>query len=471
MTTPQAIEARAVADREKRAVAIASIVAAVALTTTKLTVGICTNSLGILAEAAHSGLDLVAAGVTLWAVRMSSLPADKNHTYGHGKFENLSALIEMLLLLATCVWILYEAAQRLLSPKPVDANLWAFAVVLFSMVVDFFRARALGRAARKYDSQALKADALHFSTDIASSAVVFIGLVAVASAGYFHLPGLAKADAIAALGVAIIVIWISLQLGKASVDELLDKIPEELREDVAAAAARVPGVKEVKQVRVRRSGPEVFADITLTVDHAAAFEGAHDIADQTEAAIRTLFPAADVLVHVEPATGRDEDATTAIRLLATRHGLAAHNIHVCYQDGHRWVELHLEVDAGLRLEDAHHKAAEFEHALRGAYPDLTRIVTHLEPAGDPSAVRHSEATDTRRVAQALREFTITNGLTMEPHDLVVQMEHGELAVSFHCVLQPDTTVRDAHGLTQRLETFLRTRVPDIGRVLIQVEPK
>ena len=468
----QAADPHTTADREKRRVALASLGAALLLVLMKLVVGLKTNSLGILSEAAHSGLDLVAAGVTLWAVRISGRPADREHTYGHGKFENLSALFETLLLLATCVWIIHEAVSRLFFREEVvvDASVWAFLVLIVSIVVDFSRARALNKVARKYESQALEADALHFSTDIWSSSVVLVGLLGVLMAGRLDWPWLAKADTVAALGVAAIVVWVSLKLGKKSLDDLLDKIPTELREKVTSIAAGVAGVEEVKQVRLRRSGPEVFADVTLAVGHAAAFERAHDVADLAEAAIRSLLPKADVVVHVEPVASSEENVITTVRLLAARLGLGAHGIRI-YEDGQqRWLELHLEVDESLSLEEAHQQATAFELALREAIEGLSRIVTHIEPAGDAAATRQTRPAAEEQVHEALHEFLQTNRLSVNPHAVKVQLAGGELAVSFHCVLDADTAITDAHGFTERLEKHLRARVPNLGRVVIHVEP-
>jgi len=291
------------AEREKLEVALVSLLAAVGLTALKLGVGLWTNSLGLLAEALHSGLDLMAAALTLWAVRMSARPADVNHTYGHGKFENLSALAETLLLLVTCLWIGKEAMERLFfkAEFQVDANIWAFLVVIVSVGVDYRRSRALRRAAKKYQSQALEADALHFSTDIWSSAVVLLGLLGVEAATWFGVPWLKKADALAALAVALIVVWVSLRLGRKSIDDLLDAVPKDLQEKVRSLVAQVPGVEDVKQVRVRKSGAEIFADITLSVWHTVEFSKTHEIADQAEASLRRVLPGVDVIVHVEPA--------------------------------------------------------------------------------------------------------------------------------------------------------------------------
>ncbi len=459
------------ADREKRSVAFWSLAAAVLLTGTKLGVGLWTNSLGILSEAAHSGLDLVAAGMTLWAVRISGRPADREHPYGHGKIENLSALFQTVLLLVTCIWIISEAVNRLfVAEKAVDPNVWAFLVVILSIGVDYSRSRALQRAAEKYRSQALEADALHFSTDIWSSAVVLLGLCGVVAGERLGMPWLVRADTVAALVVALIVIWVSLRLGKRSIDDLLDSVPPGLEEKVAAAAQQVPGVERILRLRLRRSGPEIFADLTLAVGRAAAFERAHDIADEVEAAVDAVLPGADVVVHVEPIAPAEEDTTTMIRLLAARHGLGAHGIRIYEEDRQRWLELHLEVSDSLRLDEAHAQADEFERALRQALPGVTRIVTHIEPAGDAAATVRGEPAGQLAVQKAIGEFLETCSSQIQPHDVRVQWAGGELAVSFHCTLDPATAITEAHDLTVRLEEHLRRRVPSLGRVVIHVEP-
>ena len=215
-------------DREKMVVALSSVVAAIGLTSMKLVVGLLTGSLGILAEAAHSGLDMVAALMTLFAVRFASRPADASHHYGHGKVENVSAFLEAGLLILTAIWIIYEAIRRLLfHDSHVEITIWAFVVMFVSIAVDATRSRVLLQAARRTGSQALEADALHFSTDIWSSSVVIAGLLVVWLTERFSLPGwLGQADAIAALGVSGIVIWVSARLAKETIDALLDRAPE-----------------------------------------------------------------------------------------------------------------------------------------------------------------------------------------------------------------------------------------------------
>src|SRR5512136_776705 len=263
--------------REKTMAAMSSVLAAVGLTGLKILVAVLTGSLGIMAEAAHSGLDLVAALMTFFAVRVSDRPADKEHTYGHGKVENLSALFETLLLLATSGWIIYEAIQRLffVSVK-VEASIWSFIVMGTSIVIDYTRSRILYRAARKYKSQALEADALHFRTDIWSSSVVILGLIGLTIARY--VPGLDwmhKADSIAALVVAVIVIYISGELGLRTISGLLDTAPKGLAKKIEKVAASVPGVVDAHAVRIRLSGPHAFIDMHVSMDGNVSLRQAH----------------------------------------------------------------------------------------------------------------------------------------------------------------------------------------------------
>ncbi len=290
------------AKKDKRSAALSSVFAAVLLTTFKLVVGLLTNSLGILAEAAHSGLDLVAAATTYFAVRYSDKPADKEHPFGHGKIENLSALFETLLLLVTSAWIIYAAIQRLffISVK-VEASIWSFIVMGTSIVIDYTRSRILYKAARKYNSQALEADALHFSTDIWSSSVVILGLIGLTVGRY--VPGLDwmhKADSVAALVVALIVIYVSGELGWRTISGLLDTAPKGLTEKIEEAASAVPGIVDAHAVRIRPSGAHTFIDMHITMDGDCTLNEAHAATEIIERAIHKIIQPADITVHVEP---------------------------------------------------------------------------------------------------------------------------------------------------------------------------
>ncbi len=289
-------------EREKRVAALTSVAAAVVLTAFKIVVGLSTGSLGILAEAAHSALDLVAAVITYFAIRISVRPADRDHLYGHGKVENLSALFETVLLLVTCVWIINEAIQRLFfRTVAIEATVWSFIVMIISIVIDYSRSRVLFRAAKKHNSQALEADALHFSTDIWSSSVVILGLVCVKIAELNpNIFFLEKADALAALIVAIIVIYVSVRLGIRTVQALIDAAPRGLYNEIKKTCEDLPGVFDCHNIRFRYSGPQVFIDVHILTDGNQSLASAHDLTEEIEKAIEELIPNADVTVHPEP---------------------------------------------------------------------------------------------------------------------------------------------------------------------------
>ncbi len=290
-------------EQRKQAVALTSLAAAVGLTGFKILVGLLTGSLGILAEAAHSGLDLVAAAATYFAVCTASRPADLNHRYGHGKIENLSALFETVLLLVTCAWIVYAAVHRLVKGGvEVEVTVWSFVVMVTSIIIDWSRSSALYRTAKESNSQALEADALHFRTDIWSSSVVIIGLICLKVAEW--IPGvewLRHADALAALAVAVIATVVTVRLGGRTVGALMDAAPSTVESRIVRAASSVEGVIDCHSVRFRYSGPTLFVDAHVLMDSWLPLDKAHEIANQVEQAIQTELPGADVTVHPEPA--------------------------------------------------------------------------------------------------------------------------------------------------------------------------
>ncbi len=287
---------------DKRSAALSSVVAAVGLTSFKIVVGVLTNSLGILAEAAHSGLDLVAALMTFFAVSMSDKPADQQHQFGHGKIENLSALFETVLLLATSGWIINEAVNRLFfHPAKVQASVWSFVVMGTSIAIDYTRSRILYRAAKKYNSQALEADALHFSTDIWSSSVVILGLIGVTVARFVpSLTWMGEADAIAAMAVALIVIFISGELGWRTIQALLDAAPKGIADKIVGTVRAMPGITDCHAVRVRPSGAHWFVDLHVTMNGSMSLRAAHATTEKIEKQVHAILPGSDVTVHVEP---------------------------------------------------------------------------------------------------------------------------------------------------------------------------
>ncbi len=462
------------ATHEKRVVALTSVLAAVFLTTFKLIIGLLTNSLGILAEAAHSGLDLVAALVTYLAVRVADRPPDSDHHFGHGKVENLSALFETLLLVATCAWIIYEAVERLtVKEVAVEASGWAFVIMGVSIIVDINRSRMLYRAARKHRSQALEADALHFSTDIWSSAVVIGGLALVVLADWLpqYRAWLLRADAVAALVVAGIVIWVSLRLGKRTVDALLDRAPVGLADEVRAAICKVEHVRECGALRLRTAGPTTFVGVTVRVDPYVSASLAHEIATRVEEAVIAVHPSSDVTVHVEPAVAAEYDLPGQVRGLAAQAGLSVHDMHVHHLTDGYHLDLDLEVPTGLTLDQAHEVATRFEDTLRHHLPDLAEVSTHIEvavaPGDDPGqdvTARYSDLVERARAIIEAQPGVISG------HDIHVRQVRDELYISLHCLCPGNMSMAEAHHCSARLEDRLRAELPQVTHFLVHVEP-
>ena len=467
------------AEHEKKTVAASSVLAAVLLTTMKLVVGLLTHSLGLLAEAAHSGLDLIAAVVTFLAVRVSGRPPDSEHHYGHGKVENLSALIETLLLLATCAWIIYEAMNRLFFTNvEVNVTYWSFLVMGISIIVDFTRSRALMRTAKKHGSQALEADALHFSTDIWSSCVVIAGLAGILIGDRLHGSAptaahwLYRADAIAALGVSVIVIYVSYRLGRRTIAVLMDRAPEGMSTSVRQAMAKLPGVSDVKQVRVRQSGPSTFVDLVLSVKADTSVERAHGIAAEAENLVHQLVPKSDVMVHVEPCDSDGTGPVETIRGIAAAHGVEVHDIVLRDVNGRQTLEMHAEVPGDLSVDQAHELVSTVEQSLVRGIAEVQDVVVHIEPSSSESVCRPAAESPAMAIQGAIDLLRKEYPSLRDCHSVsITSDDRNGLGLSFHCTVSPDLSIAEAHDLTTSIEAFLHGQFPDLVQIIIHVEPQ
>ncbi len=471
MNNPPADTLPPYGETEKKRVAFTSVVAAVFLTAIKIVVGVMTGSLGILAEALHSGLDLAAAVITWVAVHLSDKPADADHPYGHGKIESFSALFETILLFVTCGWVVWEAVQRLFfKDVHVVPSVWAFVVMGVSILVDFGRSRALLRVARKYKSQALEADALHFSTDIWSSVVVILGLIGVKAGEWFGYQDLfIRADAVAALGVAVIVFWVSWQLVKSTLDVLLDRAPKGFAGQVVELARTIPGVVDCRRVRVRHVGPTQFVDLILDVPRTMPLEKAHTITHQLEDLVREKHPQVDIVAHFEPVTVPGENWSDRVQAIAGLLGHYVHDVRVHDVKGKRALFYHLEVDPLMTLSDAHAVADDLEGKIRLQMPEIQEVNTHIENRVDMVAEGQPADEWRPKVEARLKEVLLElPGLSC--HEVQVYRQEKRLIVALHCEVNGDQTVAEAHRLSSRVEESLRRRVPEISRVQIHVEP-
>lgn len=479
------------AQREKKMVALSSVGAAIGLTSLKIIVASLTGSLGILAEAAHSGLDLVAALMTYFAVRVADRPADATHHYGHGKVENLSAFLEACLLIITALWIMYEALRRIVYQEGhVDASIWAFLVMFIAIAVDYTRSRALQRVAHKFGSQALQADAIHFKTDIWSSLVVIAGLLIVRLTQSFPLPSwLGQADAVAALGVSGIVIWVSLRLIKETIDALLDRAPEEFAAQIRHSIHDVEGVTEVRRVRMRRAGNKLFADVVIAAPRTYSFEQTHKLSERVEEAamdgVHTLSPQAevDIVVHVEPTAAPSETVMDQIHYLAELQGVHAHDIHVREVSGKLEADFDLEVQTDMDLEEAHKVATHLEQAVLQCNDQLRRVTTHLEAPTATVVSRKDITQQYPEMAEQIIRIADEIAGVGSAHDVHLyrsyttlnengsdREQNEELDLVLHTIFDPHIPLSQAHVQVEEIQRALRSTYPGLGSVVIHTEP-
>jgi len=458
--------------REKNRAALISMLAALGMTALKLGAGLYSNSLGVLAEAAHSALDLLATGVTLWAIRLSSRPADQGHAYGHGKAENLAALAETLILLFICGWILQEGANRLFSPHvTLRLEPWVILSLLLCILVDLNRARLLRRLAKKYRSQALEADALHFSTDILSSTVVLLGLGAVWTAGFLDpgsLPGriLLRADALAAIAVAVITAHLSLRLGKKAINLLLDAGSADHLKLVEKAVASVPEVLRLNNLRLRESGPSVFIDMQLTLPASASLEDAHNVTRLVERAVLEALPGADLTIHYEP---EESDLLTKLRNSALEHDLEVHAITLYTSQDKGLVTLHAAVPEETRLAEASRLADRFEESLRSLGHEF---LIHLEPKKEQTpegALLTLSKGMEQRLLETLERIRASESQVSRFHRLRLLKISGQLNLSLHCCMPGELKVKECHQTVSRIEGLVQKEMPEFQSVTIHAD--
>jgi cation diffusion facilitator family transporter len=449
----------------QRRTALVSVLVAVALIGLKLGTGLATHSLGLLSEAAHSGTDLVAALLTFFAVGVAARPADVGHQYGHGKAEHLSALGEGAILVLASLAIVWRAIMRLTSSSHphVDAAWYALVVIVIVIALDVARTVASRRAAKRYHSAALSSNALHFATDLGGSVAVLIGLLLVRE-------GYPKADSIAALFVACIVLVAAVRLMRGNVDVLMDLVPTDAETAARQAIAGLEPAVELRRLRMRQAGGRVFADVVIGVPFDAAIGQGHAAADAVERALESSLPEADVVVHVEP---METDAAVRERALAAALGVPrvreVHNVSVLAVGSGNELSLHLKLPGDLSLEEAHEVAEQVEHAILEAVPEISAVQTHLEPLAEETPGRRppasAVATDRETVVRIVREAT-----GAEPEDLRFVNTDDGLVVYLTVRLGGDSALADAHARASQIEETIRRERPEIADVIVHTEP-
>jgi len=475
-TTPVELHARTAA---KRSAALTSVLAAAGITLLKLLTGLLSGSLGMLSEAAHSGIDLIAAFLTLTSVRVSDRPPDEEHAFGHGKVENLSAAVETILMVASCAWIATEAVLRILHPSrhSLRWSIWPFIVLLLSIAVDTARSLALHRVATTHRSEALEADAVHFGTDIWASAAVILGLLATYAGQQWHIPILKYADPLAALVVAAIILRVTWRLARRTLDSLLDATPPEVRHqlhgDLQRELQAVPDVVSVQRLRVRRSGSNYFVDLVLALPRALTFQRSEQVTAAAVDVVQKRLPGADVVVKTVPTATQNESYFDRIRAVAARSNLNVHDVTLQQYDGALHLEQHIEVPETMPLRQAHEIATQLEADIRREVPKIATMLTHIE--GEPATIAHSAQIETAsNLERQLRDTAKHFPQIVDIHEITVTRGHSgaanALQVNCHCTLPDDLPIDKVHEIITAFESEFRLTHPRVSRMLIHPEP-
>jgi cation diffusion facilitator family transporter len=445
----------------QRRTALVSVVAAAGLLGLKLGVGLAIHSLGLVSEALHSGTDLVAALLTFFAVGVAVRPADVAHQYGHGKAEHLSALAEATILLAAGAVIWWRALSHLVGATQtnVEATWYALAVLAVVIVVDLSRLAVSLRGARRYESAALQANALHFASDLLGSTAVLVGLLLVRD-------GYRRADSAAALFVGVLVVAAAVRLMKRNVDVLMDRAPAEAEAAARAAIAGVEPEVGLRRLRMRQAGGRSFADVVITVSPEAGVGQGHEAADRVEDAVHSAVPGSDVVVHVEP---REDEAELRERAhaaaLAVPRVREVHNVSVLDVGGRTEVSLHLKLPGELSLEEAHEVASAVEHAIIERVPEVEAVQTHVEPLTEAAEGRRADDVDAALVERIVREVTGT-----APREVRFLRTDDGLLAYLTLGLDPGTALAEAHARASEIEERIRRERPDIADVIVHTEP-
>ena len=461
----------AIFSAEKRRVALHSMLAAAVMTLLKLAAGLLSGSLGVLSDAAHSGLDLVGAALTFFSVQVSDRPADEDHTYGHGKFENFSSFGEVILMAASSAWIIWEAVKRIIHPgKDLQALAWPVLVVLCSIGVDFWRSRRLQAVADRTGSSALATDAFHFASDIWSSLAVLCGLCASWAGIHFGIVALRYADPLAAMVVSLLILRLTLRLGHEAVSVLLDEIPAETRGRILSEVERVPGVLSVEQARVRRAGANYFADLTLALPRRFTFEHTGELVQAATEAVHRTLPEADVVIHTVPRQAKAESIFDRVRAVAARNNVSVHELSVQSHLGRLRVEQHLELDETPPLLEAHNFVTAMEAEILREVPEIDGVLTHIE--SEPATIEQPEemVEVDRKIEETLHKAATQLSDIVDVHEIRVRRSGEHIHVSCHCTLPDDLTMQRVHVAITALEDRFRLECPEVDRVTIHPEP-
>jgi cation diffusion facilitator family transporter len=451
--------------QEKQKVAAFSLLASAVMAIAKFAAALFSGSLGLLSEAFQTLLDVLATTLTLFAVRVSDKPADDEHHYGHAKVENIAALLQTVMLFGVAVYVAFEAVSRLFAgDHEIKLQWWLYAVVIGSILIDYNRYRALKRTAVKTGSAALAADAVHFAADMWSSLAVLLGLILV----WF---GFTYADSVAALVVTGFVTHAAWELGKQTLNNLLDAAPAGAVAQITDVVDTVDGVLSIRQLRVRPAGPTLFVDLTVDVPRTLPVMQLDSMRQELAKRIAGIFENADSSIQLNPVELDSETAFDKVSMIAEKHGLKTHHLAVQKLGGRLAVSFDVEMNADISLLAAHDKATALEAEIRGGLGADVEVESHIEPLeprlleGAPPAPALTTKIQTTLMSLARREKQLS-----DLHNVRIRSNAAGLYVHYHCRFDPALAISDVHAVTDRIEVALMAALPNIKRVVAHAEP-
>jgi cation diffusion facilitator family transporter len=454
--------------KEKINVALTSIGAAVIIITVKIIATVQTGSLAILSELFHSSTDFLASLVTLISIKYSVKPPDRKHNYGHEKIESFSALFQVLILIAMCIYIFYEAVERIINKPIITLNLFSFIAIGLCIFLDYSRSKALKRVAKKTNSQALEADALHFSSDIWSSAVVLLSMIMTS------LKVSPLFDSISAIIVAVIIIYTSINLTKRAFHSLLDGVPTGTNEMITDEVNKVEEIEKIKSLRIRTSGSKTFVDMTVLISRTLSFTKTHEIIDILESKLESLIPNSDFVIHSEPIETNKESLNEKVRILVNDMGYKCHDIFSHRIDGRIFTELHIEIDNTMDFEKAHSIISNIEAKILKEINLINNVKIHIDEPSEKLYETIDITTQSQDIVFIIDNiFKNVDGVIYS--DVKIMETKGKIRISLNCTVQKKMNFDEVHDLITYLENKIYMDVnnyrPNISNVIIHAEPE
>jgi len=426
-------------------------------------VGLVTNSLAILSDAAHALFDTVTTLILLVTTQLSMKPPDEEHMYGHGKIEPIGGLIGGVALIGLAAFLFYEAVTRILFVgQVVHHELVGFGAVGYTLGIDFFRIGTLW--GRGQDSLTVKASLYHALSDFASTVIALLGF----GLTFVIVPHDDRIDASASIVLSILLVYLTIGLIRSSGSELSDAISKSVVENVRTEILSTKGVSMCKDLKVRRVGTKTYVETTICVPSSMGLAEAHDVASQIEANITRLYSDSSVTVHIEP-IGAERPIEKQIESLATVvEGVkGVHNLSSVYSRGKLFITLHALVEPQLSIEEAHDIAEKIEENLRGRIEDVENITVHIEPYAP--RVRREFIIEDAEVRRMIRQIVEEHPNIHKINRVVTYVGEKRRYVNIDCSLDKSVSVEAMHDTVSHVEREIKKRFKE-AIVTIHAEP-